>query len=86
MLGSHVDVPFYVSATALCKLGNPLEGEKDVARGCGQGVTKVPQMISTLASCSPEEIIEAAPLINKFNGTNYMLTLIERSLMIWLKM
>lgn len=40
MLGSHVDVPFYVSATALCKLGNPLEGEKDVARGCGQGVTK----------------------------------------------
>ncbi|AJP40658.1 AHL_G0040180.mRNA.1.CDS.1 [Saccharomyces cerevisiae] len=61
MLGSHVDVPFYVSATALCKLGNPLEGEKDVARGCGQGVTKVPQMISTLASCSPEEIIEAAP-------------------------
>lgn len=61
MLGSHVDVPFYVSATALCKLGNPLEGEKDIARGCGQGITKVPQMISTLASCSPEEIISAAP-------------------------
>lgn len=61
MLGSHVDVPFYVSATALCKLGNPLEGEKDIARGCGQGATKVPQMISTLASCSPEEIISAAP-------------------------
>lgn len=61
MLGSHVDVPFYVSATALCKLGNPKEGEKDIARGCGNGPKKVPQMISTLASCSLDEILEAAP-------------------------
>ncbi|CCC66836.1 hypothetical protein NCAS_0A02780 [Naumovozyma castellii] len=61
MLGSKVDVPFYVSATALCKLGNPKEGEKDIARGCGQGDTKVPQMISTLASCSVDEIVDAAP-------------------------
>ncbi|CCD24784.1 FMN-dependent alpha-hydroxy acid dehydrogenase NDAI_0D04710 [Naumovozyma dairenensis CBS 421] len=61
MLGSKTDVPFYVSATALCKLGNPREGEKDIARGCGQGSTKVPQMISTLASCSVDEIVEAAP-------------------------
>lgn len=60
-LGSPVDVPFYVSATALCKLGNPNEGEKDIARGCGAGPKKVVQMISTLASCSLKEIIEAAP-------------------------
>lgn len=60
-LGSPVDVPFYVSATALCKLGNPKEGEKDIARGCGSGPKKVVQMISTLASCSLKEIIEAAP-------------------------
>lgn len=60
-LGLPVDVPFYVSATALCKLGNPKEGEKDIARGCGSGPKKVVQMISTLASCSLKEIIEAAP-------------------------
>lgn len=61
MLGSSVDVPFYVTATALCKLGNPREGEKDIARGCGQGPNKVAQMISTLASCSVDEIVAAAP-------------------------
>lgn len=61
ILGEEVPVPFYVSATALCKLGNPKEGEKDVARGCGQGPIKCPQMISTLASCSLQEIVEAAP-------------------------
>lgn len=60
-LGSKVDLPFYVSATALCKLGNPQEGEKDIARGCGMGPKKVVQMISTLASCSLKEIVEAAP-------------------------
>ncbi|SCV99413.1 LAFE_0A02630g1_1 [Lachancea fermentati] len=61
MLGQKVDVPFYVSATALVKLGNPQEGEKDIARGCGEGSVKCPQMISTLASCSLQEIVEAAP-------------------------
>lgn len=61
MLGRKVDLPFYVSATALCKLGNPKEGEKDIARGCGSGPKKIPQMISTLASCSLEEILESAP-------------------------
>ncbi|SCV02670.1 LAMI_0H01772g1_1 [Lachancea mirantina] len=61
MLGHKVSVPFYVSATALVKLGNPEEGEKDIARGCGQGELKCPQMISTFASCSLKEIIEAAP-------------------------
>ncbi|CUS21752.1 LAQU0S03e09956g1_1 [Lachancea quebecensis] len=61
MLGFKVSVPFYVSATALMKLGNPAEGEKDIARGCGQGKHKCPQMISTFASCSLKEIVEAAP-------------------------
>ncbi|CDO93507.1 unnamed protein product [Kluyveromyces dobzhanskii CBS 2104] len=61
MLGEKVGVPFYVSATALCKLGNPQEGEKDIARGCGESDAKPVQMISTLASCSLQEIVEAAP-------------------------
>lgn len=61
MLGEKVGVPFYVSATALCKLGNPKEGEKDIARGCGESDVKPVQMISTLASCSLQEIVEAAP-------------------------
>ena len=61
MLGEKVGVPFYVSATALCKLGNPKEGEKDIARGCGESDVKPIQMISTLASCSLQEIVEAAP-------------------------
>ncbi|AQZ18322.1 CYB2 (YML054C) [Zygosaccharomyces parabailii] len=60
LLGEKVDVPFYASATALCKLGNPAEGEKDVARGCGMGPKTAPQMISTMASCSLEEICKAA--------------------------
>lgn len=54
-----VDVPFYVTATALMKLGNPGNGEMDVARGCGLSHIKVPQMISTLASCSVDEIANA---------------------------
>lgn len=60
MLGAPVDVPFYASATALCKLGNPSEGEKDVTRGCGSGEKKVPQMISTMASCSVDEIVDSS--------------------------
>ncbi|SSD59375.1 probable Cytochrome b2, mitochondrial [Saccharomycodes ludwigii] len=59
MLGTKMDLPFYVSATALCKLGNPSEGEKDIARGCGMGEFNLTQMISTLASCSLKEIVEA---------------------------
>ncbi|SCV06246.1 LANO_0H25312g1_1 [Lachancea nothofagi CBS 11611] len=61
MLGHDVSVPFYVSATALVKLGNPEEGEKDIARGCGQGEFKCPQMISNFASCTLKETVEAAP-------------------------
>lgn len=59
MLGEVTDVPFYVSATALCKLGNPEGGEMDIARGCGGTSYSVPQMISTLASCSLDEVTEA---------------------------
>ncbi|CCF59833.1 hypothetical protein KAFR_0I00520 [Kazachstania africana CBS 2517] len=59
MLGEPTEVPFYVTATALCKLGNPNEGEKDIARGCGLAHKLVPQMLSTLASCSPDEVAEA---------------------------
>ena len=59
MLGKHSDVPFYVSATALCKLGNPEGGEMDIARGCGSTPYSVPQMVSTLASCSLDEVAQA---------------------------
>ncbi|CAB4257005.1 similar to Saccharomyces cerevisiae YML054C CYB2 Cytochrome b2 (L-lactate cytochrome-c oxidoreductase), component of the mitochondrial intermembrane space, required for lactate utilization [Maudiozyma barnettii] len=59
MLGETTEVPFYVSATALCKLGNPEGGEVDIAKGCGTTKYSVPQMISTLASCSLDEVAEA---------------------------
>ena len=56
LLGTKASVPFYVSATALAKLGNP-GGECSIARGAGkEGVI---QMISTLSSNSLEEIAEA---------------------------
>lgn len=56
ILGAESSVPFYVSATALAKLGNP-EGECSIARGAGkEGVI---QMISTLSSMSLEEIAKA---------------------------
>lgn len=57
MLGTKVDIPFYVTATALGKLGNP-EGEVILTRGARKH--NVIQMISTLASCSLDEIIDAA--------------------------
>ena len=59
MLGEKVDLPFYITATALMKLGNPQEGEIGITKGCGMSQWKVPQMISTLASCSVDEIVEA---------------------------
>ncbi|KAK4541145.1 hypothetical protein LTR36_008219 [Oleoguttula mirabilis] len=57
MLGTKVDIPFYVTATALGKLGNP-EGEVVLTRGAKKH--NVIQMIPTLASCSFDEIIDAA--------------------------
>lgn len=57
MLGTKVDVPFYVTATALGKLGNP-EGEVLLTRAARKH--NVVQMIPTLASCSFDEIMDAA--------------------------
>lgn len=56
ILGSESSVPFYVSATALAKLGHP-DGECSIARGAGK--EGVAQMISTLSSMSLEEIAKA---------------------------
>ncbi|KAI5287486.1 hypothetical protein KEM54_005963 [Ascosphaera aggregata] len=57
MLGQHTSAPFYVTATALGKLGHP-EGEVCLTKAAGkQGVV---QMIPTLASCSFDEIVDAA--------------------------
>lgn len=57
MLGTKTDVPFYVTATALGKLGNP-EGEVLLTRAARKH--NVVQMIPTLASCSFDEIMDAA--------------------------
>ena len=56
MLGTPVSIPFYVTATALGKLGNP-EGEVVLTRGAHKH--NVVQMIPTLASCSFDEIVDA---------------------------
>jgi L-lactate dehydrogenase (cytochrome) len=56
MLGTKVDIPFYVTATALGKLGNP-EGEVLLTKGAKKH--NVIQMIPTLASCSFDEIVDA---------------------------
>ncbi|KEF59263.1 L-lactate dehydrogenase (cytochrome) [Exophiala aquamarina CBS 119918] len=56
MLGTKCDIPFYVTATALGKLGNP-EGEVVLTRGAKKH--NVIQMIPTLASCSFDEICDA---------------------------
>lgn len=57
MLGTKVDIPFYVTATALGKLGHK-EGEVILTRGAKKH--NVIQMIPTLASCSFDEIMDAA--------------------------
>jgi L-lactate dehydrogenase (cytochrome) len=56
MLGSKCAIPFYVTATALGKLGNP-EGEVVLTRAAHDH--DVIQMIPTLASCSFDEIVDA---------------------------
>lgn len=56
MLGSKTSIPFYVTATALGKLGNP-EGEVVLTRAAhDHGAI---QMIPTLASCSFDDIVDA---------------------------
>lgn len=57
MLGTKSSVPFYITATALGKLGHP-EGEVVLTRGADK--MDVIQMIPTLASCSFDEIVDAA--------------------------
>jgi L-lactate dehydrogenase (cytochrome) len=57
MLGTKVDIPFYVTATALGKLGHP-EGEVVLTRAAKNH--NVVQMIPTLASCSFDEMMDAA--------------------------
>lgn len=56
MLGTKVDIPFYVTATALGKLGHP-DGELVLTRGARKH--NVIQMIPTLASCSFDDIVDA---------------------------
>lgn len=57
MLGTKVDMPFYVTATALGKLGHA-EGEVLLTRAAAKH--NVIQMIPTLASCAFDEIVDAA--------------------------
>ncbi|KAI6107543.1 glyoxylate dehydrogenase [Pisolithus thermaeus] len=57
ILGYRSSLPVYISATALGKLGHP-DGELNLTRAAGKhGVI---QMIPTLASCSFDEIVDAA--------------------------
>ena len=56
MLGTKVQIPLYITATALGKLGHP-DGEVILTRAARKhGVI---QMIPTLASCSFDELVDA---------------------------
>ncbi|OUM55111.1 hypothetical protein BVG19_g4593 [[Candida] boidinii] len=57
MLGIKTSVPFYITATALAKLGHP-DGEVAIAKAAGK--EDVIQMISTFSSCSLDECAEAS--------------------------
>jgi L-lactate dehydrogenase (cytochrome) len=57
MLGTKVSMPIYITATALGKLGHP-EGECVLTRAAK--THDIIQMIPTLASCSFDEICDAA--------------------------
>lgn len=57
MLGTRMEMPFYITATALGKLGHP-EGEVILTRAARRH--GVAQMIPTLASCSFDEIVDAS--------------------------
>lgn len=57
MLGTPTSIPFYVTATALGKLGH-VEGEVVLTRASQKH--DVIQMIPTLASCAFDEIVDAA--------------------------
>jgi L-lactate dehydrogenase (cytochrome) len=57
LLGTETAAPFYISATALGKLGHP-EGEVVLTRACGN--RNIIQMMPTLASCSLDDMMNAA--------------------------
>ncbi|KAI9498144.1 FMN-dependent dehydrogenase-domain-containing protein [Zychaea mexicana] len=57
MLGTQVSMPLYITGTALGKLGHP-EGELVLTRSAAE--TNIIQMIPTLASCSFDEVVDAA--------------------------
>jgi L-lactate dehydrogenase (cytochrome) len=57
MLGSRTALPLYITATALGKLGHP-EGEVVLTKAAK--ARNIIQMIPTLASCSFDEIVDAA--------------------------
>ncbi|KAG7544244.1 hypothetical protein FFLO_03357 [Filobasidium floriforme] len=56
MLGHHVSLPIYIAPAAMAKLGHPL-GEVNLTRGAGE--CGIVQGISSNASCSLEEMVEA---------------------------
>lgn len=57
LLGHKSSMPIYITATALGKLGHP-DGELNLTRAAGKhGII---QMIPTLASCSFDELVDAA--------------------------
>ncbi|KAI9356557.1 FMN-dependent dehydrogenase-domain-containing protein [Zopfochytrium polystomum] len=57
MLGLPCSLPIYITACALGKLGNP-EGEVVLTRAAGK--KGIIQMMPTLASCSMDEMLDAA--------------------------
>ncbi|KZO93869.1 hypothetical protein CALVIDRAFT_539522 [Calocera viscosa TUFC12733] len=57
ILGQKSSMPVYITATALGKLGHP-DGELNLTRAAGKA--GVIQMIPTLASCSFDELVDAA--------------------------
>lgn len=57
MLGHKTSAPFYITATALGKLGHP-DGEKVLTKAAA--IQDIVQMIPTLALCSFDEIMDAA--------------------------
>ncbi|KAF8806582.1 hypothetical protein BYT27DRAFT_7101926 [Phlegmacium glaucopus] len=57
ILGHRSSMPVYITATALGKLGHP-DGELNLTRAAAKH--NVIQMIPTLASCSFDEIVDAA--------------------------
>lgn len=57
ILGHHTSMPIYITATALGKLGHP-DGELNFTRAAANH--NIIQMIPTLASCSFDELVDAA--------------------------